>query len=108
MKTQALLLASLAVLGKSTALPDRHLTNTAICKRPKGIYDVCDTERSFIRCNGHDALLITDCILDDSTYCRIVNGRGRCDGATPPNLGGGSPTYETDSSATPSASVGPI
>ncbi|KAI1423355.1 hypothetical protein F5Y12DRAFT_716426 [Xylaria sp. FL1777] len=111
MKTRALLLVSLAVLGPSTALPESHLTNPGICKRAKGVYDVCDTEHSFIRCNGHDALLITDCIIGNSTYCRIDNGRGHCDGAAPPDLGGGgggSTAYETGSSEAPSASPGPI
>ncbi|KAI0802161.1 hypothetical protein GGR55DRAFT_461397 [Xylaria sp. FL0064] len=98
MKTPALLLilGSLASLGKPTALLTSDLANPSICKQPQGVYDVCDTEYSFMRCNGHDALLATDCIVGDSTYCRIVAGRGRCDAATPPKLGGGPVPYDTE------------
>ncbi|KAI0451619.1 hypothetical protein F5B21DRAFT_507101 [Xylaria acuta] len=94
MKTQALLAISLAALGTSTALPARRNSNPAICLRSRGVYDICDTEHSFIRCDGHEAILITDCRLDPSSYCQVVNGRGRCDGETPPDLAGEAPSCE--------------
>ncbi|KAI1304815.1 hypothetical protein F5Y03DRAFT_395338 [Xylaria venustula] len=97
MKPQALLIASLAALGASTALPKNDLSNPGICVHAYGVYDVCDTEHSFIRCNGHEALLITDCMTGSATYCRIVNCRGRCDGATAPELGGGPSDCEAES-----------
>ncbi|KAI0426851.1 hypothetical protein F5Y09DRAFT_350860 [Xylaria sp. FL1042] len=105
MKTLALLLllSSLAGLGKPTALPETYLSNPSICMKSQGVYDVCDTEHSFIRCNGHEALLVTDCIIGNSTYCRIVDSRGRCDGASPPKLCGGSPPCETEPSPLPRA-----
>ncbi|RWA13200.1 hypothetical protein EKO27_g1905 [Xylaria grammica] len=84
MRSPILLLASLAALRTSTALPSRQLSNPALCVRPEGIYDVCDTEHSFVRCSGHDALLITDCKLDNTTYCQVTNDRGSCNGTSPP------------------------
>ncbi|RYC65947.1 hypothetical protein CHU98_g218 [Xylaria longipes] len=104
MKTQALLAIPLAALATSTVLPvARRSLNPAICLRAKGVYDICDTEHSFIRCDGHEAILITDCRLDASSYCQVINGRGRCDGETPPDLAGEAPSCEVtlppDSSA---------
>ncbi|KAK5635322.1 hypothetical protein RRF57_011034 [Xylaria bambusicola] len=108
MEIQTFLLPCLAMLGIATALPDSYKLNPSICARPTGVYDVCDTKHSFIRCNGHNALLVTDCIASNSTYCRIVNGRGSCDGSSPPDLGGETPPCGTDSSTIPSATSGPI
>ncbi|KAH8165635.1 hypothetical protein CIB48_g2602 [Xylaria polymorpha] len=94
MKTQALLAISLAALATSTALPARRSSNPSICQHAGGVYDVCDTAHSFIRCHGHEAILITDCKLDALSYCQVVNGRGRCDGAAPPDLAGEAPSCD--------------
>ncbi|KAI1367910.1 hypothetical protein F5Y08DRAFT_31987 [Xylaria arbuscula] len=104
MRSQVLLLASLAMLSASTALP-----NPEICPRQDGVYDVCDTNYSFIRCNGHETTLIADCRAGPSTYCHIVNDRGFCNGTAPPNLGGTTEPCETGSSyAVASASSRPM
>ncbi|KAI1754010.1 hypothetical protein F4782DRAFT_494727 [Xylaria castorea] len=104
MKTPALLAISLAALATSTALPARRSSNPAICLRAKGVYDICDTEHSFVRCSGHEAILIADCKLDPSSYCQVVDGRGSCNGETAPDLVDEAPSCEADSPAAPSAS----
>ncbi|KAI1161149.1 hypothetical protein F5B18DRAFT_653962 [Nemania serpens] len=87
MKLQALLFASLAALGASTALPKSSSTYwPSMCNKAKGLYDVCDTNHSYIRCHGHDALAEVDCRLDNTTYCRVVNDHGTCRGTSPPYL----------------------
>ncbi|KAI1171566.1 hypothetical protein F4777DRAFT_564951 [Nemania sp. FL0916] len=83
MKVNAFLIASLAVLGASA---DGQSPNPAICVQAKGVYDVCDTDWSFVRCHGHEAMLIKDCRVTESTYCRVTHGKGRCDSLTPPDL----------------------
>ncbi|KAI0478124.1 hypothetical protein F4859DRAFT_513706 [Xylaria cf. heliscus] len=108
MKTQSLLAIPLATLATSTLLPEtRRISNPAICPRPRGVYDICDTEHSFIRCHGHDAILVTDCRPDPSSYCQVVDNRGRCDGVTPPDLAGEAPACEAGPPPDPSASEGP-
>ncbi|KAJ8131864.1 hypothetical protein O1611_g1764 [Lasiodiplodia mahajangana] len=104
MKVQALVATFLATLGTSAVLPDDGNTNPAFCTQATGIYDVCDTPHSFIRCNGHETVLLADCRLDSSSYCHIVNGRGRCDGTTPPDLSTEAPPCETSTSAVASPS----
>ncbi|TRX89362.1 hypothetical protein FHL15_009799 [Xylaria flabelliformis] len=104
MKTSALLAISLAALATSTALPARRSPNPATCRHPKGVYDICDTEHSFVRCNGHEAILVADCKLDASSYCRVVDGRARCDGETAPDLADEVPSCEANPPAAPSAS----
>ncbi|KAI1130788.1 hypothetical protein F5Y10DRAFT_262732 [Nemania abortiva] len=99
MKVQAVILALLAALGTPTVLSTDNSPNPAICRRAKGIYDVCDTLHSFARCKGHNVMLIADCKLGKSNYCRIVHDRGSCDGTTPPKLPTESPSYVTASSA---------
>ncbi|KAI0440512.1 hypothetical protein F4803DRAFT_552992 [Xylaria telfairii] len=94
MKIQALLAIPLATLAASTALPARRSSNPSVCLHARGIYDVCDTQHSFVRCNGHEAILVADCKLDASSYCQIINGKGRCDGAAPPDLAGEAPSCE--------------
>ncbi|KAI0861740.1 hypothetical protein F4860DRAFT_513534 [Xylaria cubensis] len=104
MKTSALLAISLAALAISTALPARRSPNPAACRHPQGVYDICDTEHSFVRCNGHEAILVADCKLDASSYCQVVDGRGRCDGETAPDLSNEVPSCEANPAAAPSAS----
>ncbi|KAI1198014.1 hypothetical protein F5X97DRAFT_343108 [Nemania serpens] len=107
MKSQALLLASLAALATSaTALPEgiSSIYYPSMCKKGAGIYDVCDTEHSYLRCRGHDAMLIVDCKVGNSSYCRILEGRGGCDGTSPPDLSDDEATpCETASAAAASA-----
>jgi hypothetical protein len=82
-----LLLASLAAqLGMTNPLPDKHTPDPYVCTRDTGVYDVCDTEHSYIKCRGHDAILVVDCKTDPSHYCHIVKGRGHCNGRTPPPM----------------------
>lgn len=101
MKVQTLLLASLAALGASTALPeDTSIYYPTICKKAQGIYDVCDTQHSYLRCHGHDVMLAVDCKQTSSTYCHVVNSRGYCDSTTPPDLSNSETgTYTTTSAA---------
>ncbi|KAI1111843.1 hypothetical protein F5Y14DRAFT_453700 [Nemania sp. NC0429] len=100
MKVQALLLASLAALGTSSVVPeDSSIFYPHICKKATGVYDTCDSQHSYFRCNGHNALLVVDCRVGNNTYCRIVNGRGSCDGTTPPDLSFGSNNNEATSYA---------
>ncbi|KAI1144821.1 hypothetical protein F4825DRAFT_304217 [Nemania diffusa] len=94
MKAQSLILVFLAAVGTSALLSNVHSLNPAICKRARGTYDVCDTLHSFVRCRGHEAILITDCRLSTSTYCQVINGRGRCDGTSAPDLANEAPSCE--------------
>ncbi|KAI0398995.1 hypothetical protein F4802DRAFT_603419 [Xylaria palmicola] len=106
MKPQTLLVTALAATGTPMALPGRHDFNPGFCVHARGVYDVCDTEHSFIRCDGHQTLLIADCKLDASSYCQVVDGRARCDGTTPPDLGGGEfPSCEAVAASHPARSM---
>ncbi|KAI2626245.1 hypothetical protein GGS21DRAFT_279855 [Xylaria nigripes] len=86
MKHQVLFLAYLAALGTCTTPSNHRSQDPDICAQSEGIYDICDTPYSFIRCDGHDAILVQDCRQSPSTYCRIVDDKGHCDGKTPPDM----------------------
>ncbi|KAI0398482.1 hypothetical protein F5Y17DRAFT_470652 [Xylariaceae sp. FL0594] len=58
--------------------------NSALCPRRGGRYDVCDTVHSFVTCAGHEAVRVSDCRVSNSTFCRVVADKGRCDGTVPP------------------------
>ncbi|KAI0100553.1 hypothetical protein GGR51DRAFT_564088 [Nemania sp. FL0031] len=105
MKVQALIFSLIVTLGTSAVLSNNGEPNLALCKQATGIYDVCDTLHSFVRCNGYEVILAADCTLSNSSYCHIVHGRGGCDGTTPPDLSTESPTCETTASAVASPST---
>ncbi|KAJ2990193.1 hypothetical protein NUW58_g3076 [Xylaria curta] len=103
MKPHTLLVAALSAFGTSSPVPDRRSAAPSICVSGGGVYDVCDTAHSFIRCSGHDALLIADCMEDKSSYCQIVNGRGHCNGTAPPDLLPGAARGEGEGASVPAA-----
>lgn len=75
----------LVALGISTPI---GLTDprAAMCLREVGIYDVCDTLHSFLRCKGRLPMMSVDCAQEPNHYCLILNDRGSCTGLNPPPM----------------------
>ncbi|KAI0388632.1 hypothetical protein F5Y17DRAFT_474346 [Xylariaceae sp. FL0594] len=73
------------------------VTRAALCHRPEGIYDVCDTLHSYLRCRGTRPMTAFDCAatMDPAEpdpghghYCQILDDRGSCTGRSPPLING--------------------
>ncbi|KAI3337225.1 hypothetical protein HD806DRAFT_528798 [Xylariaceae sp. AK1471] len=74
---QFLIFLALVALGISTPVGlDRRAAT--ICPREEGVYDVCDTVHSFLRCRGSQAMMAFDCAQSPEHYCQILNDRGSC------------------------------
>ncbi|KAI0204916.1 hypothetical protein F4808DRAFT_315055 [Astrocystis sublimbata] len=110
MRMQAVLALPLVALPMSSALPAqdsaRRSMSPAICRRSEGLYDICDTDHSYVRCRGHEAVLIADCKIAANTFCQVVNGRGSCDAQSPPSLADDGPSCEANPSGSGGSSRG--
>ncbi|KAI1743911.1 hypothetical protein F4680DRAFT_407913 [Xylaria scruposa] len=85
-----ILLAFLALitLGIGTPVGLNHPRAATICPRETGIYDVCDTLHSFLRCRGTWPMMAFDCAHEPDHYCLIQNDKGSCSGLRPPPMNG--------------------
>ncbi|CAJ2509754.1 Uu.00g056540.m01.CDS01 [Anthostomella pinea] len=79
MLVQAFLFTALAALGSAKPVP---APSASACTREHGTYDVCDTAHSYMRCQGHRPIMVADCRRPH--YCQIINGKGSCNGLSPP------------------------
>ncbi|KAI0400352.1 hypothetical protein F4802DRAFT_498149 [Xylaria palmicola] len=64
--------------------PRPRAANT--CTREEGVYDVCDTMHSFLRCRGNRPTMVFDCAHSPDHYCLIQNDKGSCMGLRPPPM----------------------
>ncbi|KAI1187067.1 hypothetical protein F5B17DRAFT_336339 [Nemania serpens] len=78
----------LVALGISTpvGLSDPRAAAMSTCLREAGIYDVCDTIYSYLRCKGRSPMMSVDCAQEPGHYCLIKNDRGSCTGLSPPPM----------------------
>ncbi|KAI8952406.1 hypothetical protein F4801DRAFT_541431 [Xylaria longipes] len=78
----------LIALGVGTPVGLNHPRATTICAREEGIYDVCDTMFSFLRCRGNRPMMAFDCAQEPDHYCLVQNDKGSCNGLRPPPMNG--------------------
>ncbi|KAH8167983.1 hypothetical protein CIB48_g210 [Xylaria polymorpha] len=85
---QFLLLAFLALVGLGVGTPVglNHPRAFTMCPREYGVYDVCDTMHSFLRCRGTRPMMVFDCAQEPDHYCLIQNDKGSCSGLLPPPM----------------------
>ncbi|GAW21710.1 hypothetical protein ANO14919_112340 [Xylariales sp. No.14919] len=81
-----LVFLALVALGISTPIDLKNPRATNICPRETGIYDVCDTLHSFLRCRGNRPMMAFDCAHAPDHYCIIQDDKGSCNGLLPPPL----------------------
>ncbi|KAI0430345.1 hypothetical protein F5Y09DRAFT_307879 [Xylaria sp. FL1042] len=85
---RVLIFLALIALSVSTPIGLKNHRAATICAREIGIYDVCDTLHSFLRCRGTRPMMAFDCAHAPDHYCLIQNDRGSCNGLLPPPLNG--------------------
>ncbi|KAK5629521.1 hypothetical protein RRF57_005236 [Xylaria bambusicola] len=85
---QALVFLALVALSISTPIGLTSSRAVSGCARETGIYDVCDTLHSFLRCRGLRPMMAFDCAHAPDHYCLIQNDKGSCNGLRPPPLNG--------------------
>ncbi|KAI0879167.1 hypothetical protein GGS24DRAFT_230960 [Hypoxylon argillaceum] len=83
---QFLVLLALVALSISTPVGLNSRKAANICPRENGIYDVCDTVHSFLRCRGDRPMMVFDCSHEPNHYCLIQNDKGSCNGLRPPPM----------------------
>ncbi|KAI1421663.1 hypothetical protein F5Y12DRAFT_688341 [Xylaria sp. FL1777] len=83
-----LVFLALVALSISTPIGLKNQRAISICARETGIYDVCDTLHSFLRCRGSRPMMAFDCAQSPDHYCLIQNDKGSCNGLLPPPLNG--------------------
>ncbi|KAH9905401.1 hypothetical protein F4778DRAFT_779742 [Xylariomycetidae sp. FL2044] len=80
--------------ASSLAAPEYDKHKGGNCARNAGVYDVCDTTHSYLRCRGLRAMMVVDCKRTAENYCEIVNDRGNCNGRRPPSFNATMPPHE--------------
>ncbi|KAI1306385.1 hypothetical protein F5Y03DRAFT_354611 [Xylaria venustula] len=85
---RALVFLALVALSVGTPIGQKSPRSASVCVRQTGIYDVCDTLHSFLRCRGYKPTMAFDCTHAPDHYCIIQNDKGSCNGLLPPPLNG--------------------
>ncbi|KAI3343764.1 hypothetical protein F4824DRAFT_20494 [Ustulina deusta] len=83
-----LVFLALVALSISTPIGLNNARAASVCARENGIYDVCDTLHSFLRCRGTRPMMAFDCAHAPDHYCLIEDDKGSCNGLLPPALNG--------------------